>query len=928
MSSSTVNAASSTLQTSSRYRMNGTDLVSGLDTDSIIKNLTARTRNKITKQQQLQQKTQWKRDAFREISSLMKGFSNKYFSYTNSDTNILSSTFFNTAKLTSSSDAVSVTGDVENAKRMTVNSVSQLATQASFSSSQKVSKDEITSGAIYSDWTNSDVGGKSVIVNYKGTDYTLTMSYSVKLDSENSTVDGGAKKVADSEIQKVVDGLNDQINSNNKIKDKFSFAVTGTGDNMHITLNAADLSSITLKASASSLTDKSGVNFLSALGFSSSTSGSSIISNAPINKNVYTSGLFNKTISSSSYLEINYGGEDYTVKLGENLDILNASSSQVGSAIAKQLNSQFELNSGLKSKISASADASGNVTLKATDPSKNISIAGGSKDLVDGLGLPTGTSSNSISGTLKTSALTASNLGDTLAGSSITLNLDGIKKTVTFDAINEPEYSTTDGIKNYLQGKLTTAFGTVSEISKVTVAITGPVNGLYRLVFKTPTDDTSVLSFSSSSDSLNILNETGALRINVGETNRTETSKTLKELSSEFVTPLDGTVDGNYTMNVNGKDFTFTKDTTLGTVISTINGDGDAGVTISYSQTQNSFRVVADDSGSQGKVVIKDALNDRTSKGNLAEVLFGISGTNYTATDGADLKMSICLNGNPTPTAITRSSNNFTIDGVSLQINSTFNVKADGTIDDPTKKATFSATNETDDLYKKVVDFVNEYNKIIDDANTQTSQTVERNSKHKVKYEPLTDDQKKTMTDDEIKKWETNAKKGLLQNDNALNSILSDMNTAMTSAVASANMSLYQIGITTPTHDYTSGGQLTIDTDKLKSALKSDPEKIQEMFTATDGISQRVKKVLDKNVGTFGGDGVLLLKAGTDSNINDTSDLTTQIKDYDARITSLKTTLQTEEDRYWDKFTAMEQSLSVLTSQSQYLTSMLGGGSN
>jgi flagellar hook-associated protein 2 len=55
---------------------------------------------------------------------------------------------------------------------------------------------------------------------------------------------------------------------------------------------------------------------------------------------------------------------------------------------------------------------------------------------------------------------------------------------------------------------------------------------------------------------------------------------------------------------------------------------------------------------------------------------------------------------------------------------------------------------------------------------------------------------------------------------------------------------------------------------------------------------------------------------------NDTSELTLQIKQYSDIISDLKDQLETEENRYWNKFTAMEQALSVLTSQSNYLMSM------
>ena len=45
------------------------------------------------------------------------------------------------------------------------------------------------------------------------------------------------------------------------------------------------------------------------------------------------------------------------------------------------------------------------------------------------------------------------------------------------------------------------------------------------------------------------------------------------------------------------------------------------------------------------------------------------------------------------------------------------------------------------------------------------------------------------------------------------------------------------------------------------------------------------------------------------------------------KIEDMKDKLADEEDRYWDRFTAMESALSKLQSQNSWLTNMLGGSS-
>ncbi|WP_411676507.1 flagellar filament capping protein FliD [Caproicibacter sp.] len=998
MSSSNSTSSSASLDTSSIYRLSGTNLYSGLDTDKIIKALVSNTQSKIDKQQQLEQIAEWKRDLYRDVTSDMQNFENTYFSYT-SDTNLLSPTFFKTADITSSSNAVSATGNTDNAKNLIINSISQMAAQASYNSTQQVSDQEITSGKLYDSWTPSAVGGKSLVVSYNGTDYTLTLSNSVKLDSENmSATDAEGHNV---ELQKIVDGLNDQVKNNSTLNGKMEFTLNA--DNS-ISLASKTSYDVGVKAYTTSKDTTTGQKFLDALGLTKSTG--LTINGTAIDTNVSTSGLFNQTIPSSSYLKFNVGGEEYTVSTGVDMTLSGGTDSAYAVAIATRLQKQISANDDLKDKISISSDAStGKITFSSLDGS-NLSISGGSQNLLKGLGI---TTSNTPSGTSVESsgvtkdALFKSYLGDTLAGSTVTFRLDGISKTVTFDALDEADYSSADGISTYLQKKLDSSFGT----GKVLVS-TESANG--TLQFQTG-DSTSVLTLSSSSSS-NVLGKYGALRVASGETNRVETGKTLNDLAGEFKQTLTA---GKYTISINGKELSFDGDTTLSSVISQINSDPDMGVTVAYSQTTDSFRITADDSGSQGKIYYSDV------SGNLADTLFGsmsagtfssiqsgkltadngnvaVSGdavysltlgdtqktitlasgsyslsdfqsavqaqidsafgtgsvtvsadtTNGTLsfnaadgktqlsitsqstndplqissasnlagyTAGQDLKMNVTING--TTADVVRSSNTTTLDDVTLTVS--------GTTD---KAVSFSSENNVDDLVSKIVDYVNAYNKIIDKVNTLTTEAQERKSNHKVKYEPLTDDQKKDMTDDEIDKWNTQAKKGLLQNDSALNGILNDLRSAMTDAVKSAGLSLSDLGISTKAYDVTSGGQLVVDTAALKEKLQSNPDAVTSLFTDEDGVSSRVKAALDKYVGTFGGDGVLLLRAGKETDANDTSQLTTQINQYEDTISKLKDQLQTEEDRYWSKFTAMEQSLSTLTSQSNYLTSMLSNNSS
>ena len=1060
MSTTSSSSVNSFYTSGGTTRLNGSQLMSGLDTQKLIEALTSKTQSKITKQKQSEQKVKWKQEMYREVESLMKTFSDTYFSYASNSTNIQSSTFFDSEDLVSSSSLVSATGAASDAGNVVINSINQLAKAASMNCGNLVSKENITSGTLRDSWTESTVGGKSMVITYAGIDYTVTLSSSVNLDSATTSQQN---------LQTLADGLNDQIRDTSGLKGNIEFTVA----NNKLTLKSTDgKSTVKISDYEASKDDTSGKDFLAALGFNPGNSGTSLTSSESINAggsadNVTSSKLFNQSISSPAYLNVKVGNSTYSFSLG-GLDLSSATDpNSAAQKVVDRINKLASETAGLKDTHFTATTTNGKISFSAD---QTVSVTGGSSHLLDGLG-GFAVDSNTATNAVDRAALTKSYFGDTLAGSTVTFNLNGIKKTISFDASEESQYSDytdADGIQNYLQQKLDAAYGS----GKITVGMDGG-----KLTFTTPSDSTSVLEISSSSSS-SVLGKDGALRIETGETNRTETSKTLKDLSSELSIPLqagtvniDGQQVSGYEIEVSGKTFTFSEDTELNTVLNTINNDTDAGVNISYSQTLNEFRITADDTGAQGKISISD------KSGNLAS-LFGINNygiseiqtgkiaknsdgkyttgtenstytfrigngdsqtitidanqnfdslsdmaiavqntinqnstlngkiivgytndgkltfntSDYTSTDsqltvtktsavdslnmaqaskssttviqpdstlaelagagnglivqntdgttysitgdstkysgdtklsdtvhftaGTDLTMSVSLNGGDSQT-ITRTANTTTLDGVTLTVTGT---TKEG--DSPVK---FTASNDVDDLYKKISDFVDAYNKIVDKANTYTSQTpygLNSESGKNDSYEPLTDADKKDMTDDEIDKWNKKAKQGLLENDNTLNSILSDMRSAVEETVTSTGISLQEIGISISS-DYTDGGKLTISESTLKSALKSNPDRVSQLFTNTDGISSKIKKVLEKNIGIYGTSGTLYNIAGSDSSTGaDNSQLSTRVSQYEKTITNLKSQLQTEKDRWLNKFTEMETKLNVLNSQYTYLTSM------
>ena len=107
-------------------------LLSGLDTDDLVEKMTLATRTKINRQYQSKQKLLYRQEAYREITSKLKAFSDKYFSYSSgSKTNIMSASFFEAYTYKSSSSYVNISGNAENIRNFSIEKITSVASEAS-----------------------------------------------------------------------------------------------------------------------------------------------------------------------------------------------------------------------------------------------------------------------------------------------------------------------------------------------------------------------------------------------------------------------------------------------------------------------------------------------------------------------------------------------------------------------------------------------------------------------------------------------------------------------------------------------------------------------------------------------------------------------------------------------------------------------------
>ncbi|MBU5355386.1 flagellar filament capping protein FliD [Paenibacillus barcinonensis] len=370
---------------------------------------------------------------------------------------------------------------------------------------------------------------------------------------------------------------------------------------------------------------------------------------------------------------------------------------------------------------------------------------------------------------------------------------------------------------------------------------------------------------------------------------------------------------GKVTVQINGADIEIDAATeTLGSFVNKINSNSKAGVTAIFDSSTGQVSITSKTTGA--------ASNNITLSGDIF-------------TNG--LKLNAQLAGGQDATAningltINKSSNNFTLNGVDITLNSLSNGQA----------TRVEVTKDVDKIVETVQSFVDSYNELMSFMNGKV------NEERYTKYAPLTTDQRSDMSEGEIKLWEEKAKSGMLKRDSILTGAIQEMRTAMIQSVkldssitigtqTTDKLSMTNIGITTG--PYETRGKLILDTDKLKAAIEENPDIVSDFlgknystsytkndYDESDGIFSRMRKIANKTLDD------LATTAGTSkvsteltSSFNNTSNMGEQLRILDVRIADLTSKLSIKETNYYKKFTAMETAINKYNSTSTALSKM------
>ena len=935
-------------------------LASGMDTESIVKSLLMGTQTKIDKQSGLKQQLEWKQDIYRDLITKINTFSDKYFSYYGSgDTNLMSQSLFKTMTGISSSGAIKISSVSSNAvSSMNISEIQQLATACSVKSSgnvtgepkgqeAKLSKLEpgehsfsltldgvnrtitFTKGATEQDTINNinqvlyrnfgtSVGMDLVKVGEDDSGNDINVVKLVKLNEERKSagepVDSSRGVIIESAgnndtISKLgfSGGFSNKLDYGTSLKDmnfatplegnRYEFQINGvtikglTGDStLSDVISAINSSDAGVRVSYSSAADKfimesSSTGEISDIKMSQ-TYGNLLTTMFGVEATGVQSSLFSQEIPSASSVDFNaivenlnsgkdqsltfqVDGEDYTVKLEGKNGVGNYKNTQ---AVIDAINSKLsrEFGSG-KVNFSTKKDPSNAVydfvVVESSEhrinfTSDNIN-GGGAKafgfaeNQTNVLGKDTTWNDAGLIGEIKVNGGAAINILD-----NPTLETVAFRLQTAIGGNAKVEYK--DGRFNI------TGLTNDVIIEGVDGNVTNPDGSVVKknpvnMMFGKSTIEISHKSYrpliSKQVKNTDFLK--GKLKITVGETttdinvNTLGTSESFDNLLQEL-------------RNVTG-----------GTVTYADNKIQIDGVELTIEGTD------ADGKALMNSLFGSDTISNHTS-------------ADITAGQNARLTVD--------GTVIERNSNTFELDGITMELTSEYH--------DTGTPIRLTTSRDTDKIVDSLKSFVEDYNALVEELNEHLKETA--NYK---KYAPLTDEQKKEMSDKEIELWEEKSKEGLLHNDANITSLLGDMRMVLYSSVEGAGLSLYDIGIET-SDNWRDNGKLVIDEDVLKSMAATNPDAICKLFTDRDqGLGTGMQNALkDAANVSSGSPGTMVRYAGTKDVLTTSNTLYEEMKHISETLSNLNTKYQLEKTRYWNQFNAMEQAISNMNSQSSWLT--------
>lgn len=409
-----------------------------------------------------------------------------------------------------------------------------------------------------------------------------------------------------------------------------------------------------------------------------------------------------------------------------------------------------------------------------------------------------------------------------------------------------------------------------------------------------------------------------------------ETTDKLSEIDSNLTGKTISITTGSGT-DAKTTDIEITADMTINDLVAKFK---DAGVNASFDTTNQRFFINSTGTGSTKNFTL-------TSDDSTALASLGLDpNTTYTDINGSKnscVKIEgqdaeIVLNG----ATFVSDSNTFSINGLTIN-----------TLGVTDEEISLVTSTDYDGIYNTIKDFLTEYNDLINEMDKLYNADSAR------KYDMLTNDEKDSMTDDEVEQWEDKIKSALLRKDNSLYNVMNTLTTTMMDGYYENNLSdkqkknmsaseisawykenggkkhyLSDYGIGTLSyfeaqdnehHAYHINGDAddeftSTKEDKLKAAIAEDPEGTANFFAT---LCKTLYSKLDETMSES-------TEYSSIYKVYNDKQLKKDYKDYTTKISDAEDELNDYEDRWYNKFSKMEVALSKLQSQTSSISSMLG----
>ncbi len=962
-------------------------LMSGMDTEAMVEEMLSGTQGKIDAQEALKQQTLWTQEIYRDVIENINSFYNSYFNYSYGSTlstNFASDNFFNSmiSSVTSGS-AVSVKSTSTSASAGSYDIiVKQLASSAALTSSSSLSGDQVISGDIFDNDGNEllstktltsmfeknillEVSGKEINVNLNEVTSEKDLTDAFNNAFKEAGVSGASAEIYDGKLRFITDSASTKVLVKGSASSSAALTMTGLTSSYATPITDATGATTGAKTEAGANLDlDSAPSFdLTLDGVTKTINLDNVVGefNADGDYEVTAQHLLNALEQEVSLafgdsvkvsLDTNIDGKqslsfamnilnsDGTPEAGHSLTITGSSSTLFG--IAPGSSSNFSTNQSLSEVASGDRFA---FTINGIDFSFDGSTSVAS--MINQINRSDAGVRLSYSSLSDKMTITASNSGSSYGIELSQSEGDLLSKLFGTDAVEasstvSSNYLTTNTVK----GSTLESDYTASGGAKFTLKVN---NEYHTFTLPDKEDDPDVegdelytkteietalnswLKDTFKSDERGIQNikynaTTGSLDVQEGflvEFMPTDIDATDgKAIEEEQKTDLSLAMGFNLSYTSNRAD----ENTNISDVYGLETVAAAFGSATKLSDI-TSYEGIYDAKFEDGRLVITGTPSSSIdfAANPILSSVFGFSSytfgsgslTSGKVSEGLDAKLVI--NGVET----TRSSNTFTIDGITMAVNS---VSPSEEVGGETiyEKTTISTVRDDDSIVDAMKKFVEDYNKMI--ANLSEYVNADREYQD---YDPLTSTQMEDMTEKQIELWEEKAKTGLVSGDSTINSFLSSLRTIMYTKPEGSSLALYQIGIETSSFydDEAASGTLTFDEDAFRQALATDPESVAELFTSSaGGLSTQIDALVKQVANESSADpGTLVQLAGVEGKASDeNNDMQSRLDNIEDMIETLKMRYELEYDRYWSQFSSMESILADYNTQSSYLASQFG----